>query len=67
MTKSASNTPRQINRTDLKCRFVPGSGNRADAIDGTDRQTGFAAGAHVFIKQCQDLGELLLRHVCQIL
>jgi len=38
------------------------TGDDADAIDGTDHQTGFAAGAHVFVEEGQRLGEFLLGH-----
>ena len=62
MAQRAADASWQIDRADLKGAFVAGPGDDADAIHRTDRHARFAAGAHVFIQQSKNFGQLLLRH-----
>ena len=62
VAEGAADTTGKIDGADLKGQLVPRAWDDADAVDRADRHAGFAAGAHVFIKQRQNLGELLLGH-----
>jgi len=42
---------------------VARAGDDVDAIDGADGHAGFAAGAHVFVEEGEDFGQLLFGHV----
>ena len=62
VAQGAADAAREVDGADLEGALVAGAGDGADAIDGADDQAGFAPGAHVFIEQGQDFGELLLCH-----
>lgn len=62
MAKGAADAAGEINRADLHYAFMAVARDDADAIHRTDVHAGFAAGAHVFIQQGKNFGQLLLGH-----
>ena len=66
MAERAADATREVDRADLKRLLVTRTGDGADAIDRTDAETGFAAGAHVFVEQRQNFWELFLGHAVSL-
>jgi len=62
MAERAADTAGKVDGANLERELVPRAGDDANAIDGADRHAGFAAGAHVLVKQRQRFRELLFRH-----
>ena len=62
VAECAADTAGEIDGADLKDHLVTWAGNEMDAIDRADGHAGFAAGAHVFVEESEDFGQLLLGH-----
>src|SRR5438034_655983 len=62
MAQRAADASRQVDGADLEDVFMAVAGDHADAIDRADRHTGLTAGTHVFVKQRENFGDLLLGH-----
>ncbi len=67
VTERTADAAGEVDRADLKRLLVPRAGDRADAVDGADRETGLAAGTHVFVEQRENFRKLLLCHVVFLL
>src|SRR5882762_9191291 len=62
VAEGAADAAGEVDGADLKNHLVARAGNEMNAIDGADGHAGFAAGAHVFVEEGEDLRKLLLSH-----
>jgi hypothetical protein len=62
VAERAADAAGEVDRADLKRQLVAWAGNEADTVHRADGHARLAAGAHVFIEEGEDLGELLFGH-----